>query len=158
MSEFDLRDCLLFRGIDEKYTDEFLASCDLIDLRKGEFLFHQNEIGDTMYVIEKGELQVILDSDKKGSNSQEKQSVGTLKNGALIGELCVFGQQKRSASICALVDSRLLKIEGEDFRIRIYSKELDALLICYNIAKVLSERLTTTDSRLALLSKITTEN
>ena len=150
MSEFDFHNCLLFRGIDEKYIDEFLASCESIELHQDEYLFHQNEIGDAMYVVEQGELQVILDQGIIGADSQEIQVIGTRESGSLIGELCVFGQQKRSASIRALVDSRLLKIEGEDFRIRIYSKDLDALLICYNIAKLLSESLITTNARLVL--------
>ncbi|KTD09152.1 cAMP/cGMP binding protein [Legionella gratiana] len=148
MEEFDLHNCSLFRGVDEEYIDEFLASGDLVELRQGEFLFHQNEIGDAMYIVEQGELQVILDEGMAESNSQKTRIIGTRERGALIGELCVFGQQKRSASVKALVDSRLLKIEGEDFRIRIYSKELDALLISYNIAKVLSEHLSTTNTLL----------
>jgi CRP/FNR family transcriptional regulator, cyclic AMP receptor protein len=150
MNEFDLHNCLLFQGIDEKYIDEFLASCEIITLRQGEFLLHQNEIGDVMYVVESGQLQVILDQEVTKSDSQEKKVIGTRESGSLIGELCVFGQQKRSASICALVDSKLLKIEGEDFRGRIYTKDLDALLICYNIAKLLSERLITTNALLTL--------
>lgn len=146
MSEFNLHNCLLFTGVDEQYIDEFLASCEFIELHQGEFLFHQNEIGDAMYVVESGELEVILNQ----AESQESQVIGTRESGALIGEFCVFGQRKRSASIRALVDSRLLKIEGEDFRTRIYSKDLDALLICYNIAKLLSERLISTNALLAL--------
>jgi CRP-like cAMP-binding protein len=151
MSEFDLHECLLFKGVDEKYLDSFLSGCEIIELKKGEFLFHQNEIGDAMYVIESGELEVMLDHDITGS---ESKVVETLKSGALIGELCVFGHQKRSASICAVVNSRLLKIEGEDFRVRLYSKELDALLICYNIAKLLADRLCATNARLSCQSMV----
>ena len=55
-------------------------------------------------------------------------------------KLCVFGLQRRAASVFAEQDCTLLKINGEDFRIRIYSKELDALLICYNIAKEMTSR------------------
>ncbi|KTC91752.1 cyclic nucleotide-binding domain-containing protein [Legionella cincinnatiensis] len=150
MEEFDLHNCSLFKGVDEKYVDEFLASCELVELHQGEFLFHQNEIGDAMYIVEQGELEVVLDQGVAESDSQTPQMIGRRERGALIGELCVFGQQKRSASVRALVDSRLLKIEGEDFRIRIYSKELDALLISYNIAKVLGERLITTNNLLTL--------
>jgi CRP-like cAMP-binding protein len=155
MNEFDLHHSLLFKGVDEVYINKFLSKCDLIDLPKGEFLFHQSEIGDTMYIIESGELQVLLDGDSTGPDAPKNQILGTIKEGTVIGELCVFGQQKRSASICALVDAQLFKIDGEDFRVRIYAKELDALLICYNIAKVLSERLSVTDNLLAHSTKDT---
>ncbi|ARB93778.1 cyclic nucleotide-binding domain-containing protein [Legionella longbeachae] len=150
MEEFDLHNCSLFRGVDEKYIDEFLASCEPVQLRQGEFLFHQNEIGDAMYIVEQGKLEVVLYQGIVKSDPQIPHVIGTRERGDLIGELCVFGQRKRSASVRALVDSQLLKIEGEDFRIRIYSKELDALLISYNIAKVLSERLITTNTLLTM--------
>ncbi|HHT9952640.1 TPA: cyclic nucleotide-binding domain-containing protein [Legionella pneumophila] len=143
MNKADLHNCVLFKGIDEKYIDDFLENCEEVELPEGEFLFHQNEIGDSMYIVEQGELQIILDQNSTDSDPQEEQVIGVLKSGALFGELCVFGQLKRAASIRALVDCRLLKIEGEDFRIRIYSKDLDALLICYNIAKLLSQRFIT---------------
>ncbi|CZR33627.1 Cyclic nucleotide-binding domain [Legionella pneumophila] len=96
-----------------------------------------------MYIVEQGELQIILEQNSTGSDTKEEQLIGVFKSGALLGELCVFGQLKRAASIRALADCRLLKIEGEDFRVRIYSKDLDALLICYNIAKLLSQRFIT---------------
>lgn len=149
MNEFDFHNCLLFKGVDEHYIDEFLTNCETVTLHPGDFLFHQNDVGDAMYVVKQGELEVILDSGV-GTDSQGKQVIGRREFGALIGEFCVFGQQKRSASIRALVESKLLKIEGEDFRIRIYSKDLDALLICYNITKLLSEQMIATNTLLTL--------
>jgi len=140
MNKDDLHNSMLFKGIDEKYIDEFLENCEEVELPQGAFLFHQDEIGDSMYIVEQGELQIILEQNLTAPDSQEEQVIGVFKRGASFGELCVFGQLKRAASIRALVDCRLLKIEGEDFRIRIYSKDLDALLICYNIAKLLSQR------------------
>lgn len=64
-----------------------------------------------MYIVEQGELEVVLDQGIVKSDSQKPQVIGTRERGSLIGELCVFGQQKRSASVRALVDSRLLKLK-----------------------------------------------
>ena len=150
MKEFDIKNSLLFKGVDEAYVNEFLENCEVIDLAKGEFLFHQHEVGDAMYVIKSGKLQVLLEKNSKDPNAQEKKILDTIGDGTLLGELCVFGQQKRSASICALEDSKLLKILGEDFRTRIYSKDLDALLICYNITNILSKRIINTNHHLSI--------
>ena len=147
-SELNLQEIAIFEGVDEKYIEEFLASGKLIDLKAGDYLFHQNDIGDTMYIIQSGKLQITVSEKNPTNNLPSNKVLGNFESGVLIGELCVFGQVKRSASISALTDAKLLKFDGEDFRIRIYSKELDALLICYNIAKVLSQRLYTTDSKL----------
>ena len=60
MNKDDLHNSLLFKGIDEKYIDEFLENCEEVELPQGAFLFHQDEIGDSMYIVEQGELQIIL--------------------------------------------------------------------------------------------------
>ena len=96
MNEFNLYSASLFKGVDRVYIDEFLSCCDVVDVSSGDFLFHQDEIGDAMYIIERGSLQVILDYDV--ANPKGKQILGTLNRGSLIGELCVFGQQKSEIS------------------------------------------------------------
>lgn len=141
MPEFNIYDSPIFEGVDEKYLQEFLSSTEQVTIKQGEYLFRQNDLGDSMFIVESGQLEVILKSKK----------VDTIDCGKLIGELCVFGQEKRSASIRALTDSQLIKIEGEDFRTRLYSKELDALLICYNIAKILTQRLINANILLEIL-------
>lgn len=130
MDEFSLKNNLLFKGVDEQYVEDFLSSCDVVEFKKDEYIIKENEVGDNMYLIETGKVQILVNG----------KNLSTLYSGALIGELCVFGQKTRAASVFAAEDCKLLKINGEDFRIRIYSKELDALLICYNIAKELSTR------------------
>lgn len=147
MKKIDLTKSAVFKGIDEKYIDEFLAACEPMELAKDSFLFRQKEIGDTMYLVESGELEIQLDKQTKEA---QKHIIETVGAGTLIGELCVFGQKERSASAYALTKCKLLKVNGEDFRVRIFAKELDALLICYNIAQLLSARLGTTDAILSI--------
>ena len=150
MKKIDLKNSVIFKGVDEEYVDEFLAGCEAMELAKDEYLFRQNEIGDTMYIVESGELEIQLEKQAKATKGSNKQIIETVTTGTLIGELCVFGQKERSASAYALKKCKLLKIKGEDFRVRIFAKELDALLICYNIAQLLSARLGTTDAILSI--------
>ena len=142
MKTYNLQDCLLFEGIDEHYVDSFLSDCTEISLKKNAFLFEKDDVGDEMYILLNGCVEILF--NKKETPGPDIK-LHITKPGSVIGELCVFGQRTRSASIRAIENSQLLKISGEEFRIRIYAKELDAMLICYNIAKVLSERLTETD-------------
>lgn len=139
----NLSESYLFKGVDEQYINDFLASCVEVEIKKGDFIFHGNETGDNMYIVKQGKFEMILDESRHDFPRQALDD-SIMQTGSVIGELCVFGQKQRSASVMALEDSILLKIEGEDFRIRVYSKELDALLICYNIATLLSKRLMST--------------
>jgi CRP/FNR family cyclic AMP-dependent transcriptional regulator len=130
-------DSLLFAGIDAKYVDEFLASLpEPVHLKKGKCLWRQGEKGHSMYLLKTGKLNVLVSSP-----GEEEKVIATIEAGAVIGEVCVFGQVARSATACAAEDSELLCIDGEKFRQQVQQKDVGVLLMSYNVAKILTQRL-----------------
>lgn len=133
----DIHDNLLFEGIDRKYVDEFLASLsEPLLLKKGEFLWRQDEPGYSMYLVKSGQLDVLIQPQV----GEEAILVASIEAGAVIGEICVFGEKIRSASVRAAKDSELLQVDGENFLQRVQSKDISALRIGFNIAKLLAQR------------------
>jgi signal transduction histidine kinase len=67
--------------------------------------------GDSLYIIESGRLAIL---------KQEKGDQYTLLAyrgpGEVVGEISVMGQRARSASVIAVQDTDLIRIEGADFR------------------------------------------
>jgi CRP/FNR family transcriptional regulator, cyclic AMP receptor protein len=134
----DIHNSLLFQGIDADYVEEFLASLPKSTrLKKGEFLWRQDDPGNSMYLLKKGKLDVLIHSRL----GDVEQVIASIESGAVIGEVCVFGEKTRSASIQAAEDSELLVIEGEKFRERVKKNEVGVLLMCYNVTKLLTQRL-----------------
>jgi CRP-like cAMP-binding protein len=67
-----------------------------ISLNDGEDLVLEGEISDRIYVLEEGEIIVSIKNQ-----SGDSTTVATLKPGAVIGEMTLFGETRRSATCSA---------------------------------------------------------
>jgi CRP-like cAMP-binding protein len=80
-----------------------------ISLQDGEDLVHEGEISDRIYVLEEGEIIVSIKNQ-----SGDSTTVATLKPGAVIGEMTLFGETRRSATCSAKGDNvQLIGLDNE---------------------------------------------
>jgi CRP-like cAMP-binding protein len=80
-----------------------------ITLNEGENLVEEGEISDRIYVLEEGEIIVSIKNQ-----SGESTTVATLKPGAVIGEMTLFGETRRSATCSAKGNFvQLISLENE---------------------------------------------
>jgi EmrB/QacA subfamily drug resistance transporter len=75
------------------------------ELAAGDFLFHEGDAADDLYVVKEGRLEVIVGGSV----------VRQLGGGAVIGELALLTGGTRSASIRARRDSHLLRVSHAAF-------------------------------------------
>ncbi|MGP0071873.1 MAG: cyclic nucleotide-binding domain-containing protein, partial [Bryobacteraceae bacterium] len=75
----------------------------------GDVVFQQGDLGDSVYVIEAGECDVLQQSD--GS----QKLLATLKAGDYFGEMALLSDQSRNATIRARTAMNVLIIPKEDF-------------------------------------------
>lgn len=108
MNDF-LRQIPLLSGLDDYALDRLVAMSAQIELKPGEYLIREGEMGDSMYIILAGLLQV----RKKAAESEVV--LAERKGGEVMGEMSVLDQAPRSASVVALEPSRLLQIDQETF-------------------------------------------
>ncbi|MBN1991143.1 MAG: cyclic nucleotide-binding domain-containing protein [Anaerolineae bacterium] len=77
----------------------------------GQIVFHMGEMGDTFYVIEMGEVEVL-------APDMREQSVGVINRlgpGDFFGEIALLRAVPRTATIRTVTPTRLLAISREDF-------------------------------------------
>ena len=79
----------------------------------GEIIIKQGEVGDCMYVIQEGEVEVIREE-----GGQEVQ-LAVRKEGDFVGEMAIFERDVRSATVRALGRVRVLTIDKKNFLRRI---------------------------------------
>lgn len=79
----------------------------------GEIIIKQGEVGDCMYVIQEGEVEVIREE-----GGQEIQ-LAVRKEGDFVGEMAIFERDVRSATVRALGRVRVLTIDKRNFLRRI---------------------------------------
>ncbi len=81
-----------------------------ITLSDGEFLFHLNDVSDSVYLLLEGVVQVVVELQ----NGEVEALVDRYEND-LIGEMGVIAKIPRSASIRASGAAVLLQIQADNF-------------------------------------------
>ena len=79
----------------------------MLSFAEGEVLMEEGSIGDALYLLVSGEVEVSLKKNNK--------ILARLGKGEPIGEMGIIDAAPRSATITALTDVDTLKIEQEDF-------------------------------------------
>ncbi len=108
MNDF-LRAIPLFSGLDDYALERLLAMSEEVELKPGEYLIREGEMGDAMYIIVEGNVQV---RKKTGDSEVVLAERGA---GEVIGEMSVVDQAPRFASVMALTPIRVMKIDQEMF-------------------------------------------
>lgn len=107
---------------------------------QGEVIFNEGDIGDEMYIVADGEVEILLNLE-----STEPLLLATLGAGSYFGEMSVLDRDPRSAAARVSQDARLFVLKGEQLKELIYVMPE----IAFTIFRVLSERLRRSDKRLA---------
>ena len=79
----------------------------------GEIIIRQGEVGNCMYVIQEGKVEVLIESDGK------EIQVAVREQGDFIGEMAIFERDVRSATVRAVGSARVLTIDKKNFLRRI---------------------------------------
>lgn len=110
-------------------------------LKSGQILFKAGDQSDGMYLIRKGELQVYLEQ-----NGHETL-LAKVGSGGLIGEMALFDNSLRSASVKAISECEVTHISLEDFAKLM--KQIPKWFV--SLMSALSGRLRSTNERLQKL-------
>ena len=100
----------IFSGLSPSEAEELAKYCEVMVLPPGQIIIAQGEMSEDMYVLFKGSLSIRV-QDSSGKDLE----VGTLSRGEVFGEMGVFENTARSASIYSDTDSVVLKIPGDGF-------------------------------------------
>ena len=95
--------------------------------KAGKTIFKEGTVGDMMYVVLAGELEV----------SAGGRLVEVAKPGDVIGEMALIDTKARSATVVAKTDCRLVPINEKRFLVLVHETPIFALLVM----KTLAERL-----------------
>ena len=104
---------------------------------EGTTVIEQGTLGDKMYIVVAGQLEVRRFDDGGGD---EGLRVAELGDKQVLGEMSLLDNEPRSASVISLTECRLLSLERGDLEriLRRYSS------IAFSMMRILSRRLRTT--------------
>ena len=89
----------LFRGLNDAQLERIREIIHQETFQIGEQIYQQGDAADTMYIISKGQVEVIVHG-----NNGHQESVVYLGSGQVIGEMTLVDAGKRSATVIAAED------------------------------------------------------
>ena len=122
-----LKDSSIFKDIPAKELIYIAQSLIEVNLLKGSSVFKDGDLGDSMYFIFNGKVQI-----SKGGTE-----LITLNKADYFGEMALLDGEARSADAIAIDDTILLKLDARDFKKILYSNDK----IVKGILGMLSSRL-----------------
>jgi uncharacterized membrane protein len=115
-------DALASRMTERKYTS-------------GERVFEKGDKGSSMYVVLSGAVQIFLPA----RNDEPRVVLKDARTGEYFGELSLFDDKPRSASVEAVVDTTLLELTREEFGDHLSKSKNAAMAILAEMAERLRE-------------------
>ena len=100
----------LFAGLPPAEIAALATQATAVTVPAGEWLFHQGDSADAMYVVRSGRLYVV---DERPGGSH--RVIRELRPGAVLGELAMIRRSTRTAGVRARRDAALLRIDQGQF-------------------------------------------
>lgn len=122
----------IFKGLSPSQVQKVLSLCLSRSCATGEVVCARGTDSDEMYILIAGEL---------GVKGEDDMRLATLQPITTVGEMGMFNRHRRSASVEALNQSRVLVIERGPFESMLRSDQTMRVHIYQNIVEILSSKI-----------------
>jgi len=137
----ELHETMLFRDLSHAELDRVIAHAQLRSFKKGDHIFFEGDPGSALYVILKGNIQILRHVHGK------HVVLADLSKGMFFGELALVHGMPRTATALVTEDALMVCLFRHNFEavIKHYPKLGTKLLA--SISRILAKRLATTIER-----------
>jgi len=126
----------LFQGLADEDREALAQRTTEKSFSEGDTVFSQGDKGASMYIVQSGAVQIFLPSVGK---DVPPVVLKDLRTGEYFGELAIFDDKPRSASVRALVDTKLLELTREQLGEHLARSKTAAMTILAEMAERLRE-------------------
>lgn len=100
----------LFSELDDDDLERLAKVTVTREFKAGDVIVREGELGVAFYIVGKGKVEVV-----KGLGSGNEQVLATMDEGDFFGEMALFDNEVRSASVRAVEDTECLVLTKWDF-------------------------------------------
>lgn len=140
-----LKEVPLFQFLDDRERSELAEQLEVVHYAEGETIFHVNEPGDAIFIVNTGEVEIFFKND-----TGERIVLERATHGDFFGELSLLDRGCRSASTIAVQETEVFRLSHDDLEKFIRSHPqaaMDLLASMGRRLRVSAERLRHTASR-----------
>jgi len=138
-----LRSAPVFGGLEGRSLESVRAMLRPITAPAGAALFSEGELGRTMYLLVRGEVEV-----RRRSTAGRHVPLVRLGPGECFGEMALVELQPRSATVVATRKSVLYSLNNLDLYRLFQNDNYAYVIVLQNICRLLSRRLRKADGRI----------
>ncbi len=142
-----LRKVDLFRDLDVRALTAIATITEERSVEPGEFLFREGDQGDSMFFVVAGTVAVLKDGPE--GTTVELAEIGPPE---VLGEMALFEDEPRSATLCTRQETTLLVISRDDFQEIMHEYPQ----VGASASRILSQRLRRVEERESLLRALGT--
>ena len=139
-----LRHCRLFDLLTEAQIMELSHLVGEHHFHKGEYVCKEGAWGDSMYIIDAGEVKIT-----KKLDVEDVWEITVLRHGDFFGEVALIDGSPRTATCMAITNTTVLELFSRDFRQMIMSCNELSLRLYECLTRVLITRIRATDDMVA---------
>jgi CRP/FNR family cyclic AMP-dependent transcriptional regulator len=139
-----LRSIPLFAGLTDEDLHELGRRLEPRRFAAGTMVLNQGDSGSSMYIVESGECNIHLPGD-----ASRRISLKDIARGEYFGELALFDEMPRSASVLATTDAVLLELDRDTLEDYLGRRPQVALAILRTMSARLRETNTMLSARAA---------
>lgn len=133
----------LFSALTSDEVREIVRASEHVSIEPGQYLFHQGDIADALYIISSGEFEV-----RANAPIGEEIVLAVLGAGTVIGEMSLIGGGPRSASVKALSPCQTFRLTQTAFARLRSERRRSAYKIILQLAATIGERRLQTETRI----------
>jgi len=121
----DLRKSPLFQGLSDDELGRLMDMAEPVSLRAGDILIKQGDMGDSAYVIMRGEFEI------QKQSGQSLIKIDVRNPGDVVGEMALLSRAPRSATVISKTDSETLRVPQEAFENLLSSSSTAAMAVLH---------------------------
>jgi len=151
----------LFNNLGEEQIQKVLSICTKVSFPEDTIIMQEGTTGNTMYIILEGIVEVVKTLVLEGMDLDEDEKIGNkvftklkAEDHPVFGEISLFEESRRTATIKTLSDCTFYEIKKDDF-LRLAEKDYElGYHVVFNIAKMVCSRLRKADEDVIKLSTV----
>ena len=120
-----LKNIPFFNNLGDKDLNMIAEKVQMDYFPADHVIFNEGEEGDKMYVIKRGQVQVI----------RNNSIIAILKDGQFFGEMSLVSDEKRNATIKTVTDVEVMIIDKYEFKRLLETNRNMASVVSYEVVK-----------------------
>lgn len=126
-----------FLGLDTQKLEKVVAIGNVRDFPRHQLILRESDIGSSVLLVLAGRVEITVSL----VGGQRTETIATLSDGEIVGEMILLGRNRRTANVVAKDDCTLFEFRAADLLQLFDADQQIGYVVMRNIARQMSERL-----------------